>query len=209
MKYVNQERFIGLCCRVGETVESAQVIWDGLQECYSEEHRKYHNFTHIERMLHFLDESSDGEDAIELAIWFHDCVYDPLAANNEEQSARYFKKSLGTKMSKPLVKNVVRLILATKLGASKSEKIDEQLLVDIDLAILGACAEDYEVYRSAIRHEFAIVCETDFVAGRKRVLESFLTQKIYTTDCFLSLEKQARKNIKREIECLNVTRISN
>lgn len=57
---------------------------------YSEPHRHYHNFHHIADSLAEFDRArhlAREPLAVELAIWFHDTVYDTRAGNNEEQSA--------------------------------------------------------------------------------------------------------------------------
>ncbi len=83
---------------------------------------------------------------------------------------------------------------------------DEGLIIDIDLSILGSPPEDYELYRSAIRREYISVPEVDFVVGRRSVLQSFLSQRIYTTEFFTQFEKRARSNIKTELENLEPSR---
>jgi predicted metal-dependent HD superfamily phosphohydrolase len=202
MDHASAQRFTEVCERVGLAPERAHSNWDDLRQRYSEEHRSYHNLSHIDRMLSWLDASSAGTDAIELAIWFHDVIYEPLGSHNEAKSAQHFVDHLGSFIGGSLVEDVERLIRATDPTRSRSGMPDEDMIIDIDLSILGSPPDQYEVYRSAVRREYSSVAEADFIAGRKSILQSFLSQRIYSTEFFAQLEQQARSNIKNEFECL-------
>ena len=79
-----------------------------------------------------------------------------------------------------------------------------RLLIDADLAILGANAVDYDHYARAIREEYAWVPGVKYRAGRKKVLEGFLERErlYYTKALFQTRESAARANLRREIEWL-------
>nr|CCC95719.1 unnamed protein product [Trypanosoma congolense IL3000] len=75
---------------------------------YAEPHRYYHTMTHLEEMLsHFLQyQSSVAPEhclpewgtrrlVVELAILFHDVVYDPKRNDNEERSVDWFRAFWG------------------------------------------------------------------------------------------------------------------
>src|SRR5689334_15382646 len=54
---------------------------------WREPHRHYHTDEHLAFMLEIIDrhaDLADDADAVRLAAWFHDAVYDPRAADNEE-----------------------------------------------------------------------------------------------------------------------------
>lgn len=72
----------------------------------------------------------------------------------------------------------------------------------IDLAIPGATPAGYEMYRSAIRREYAFVPEEAFVAGRGKILRKFLAGPIFATEGFSPLERQARANLENELAAL-------
>jgi predicted metal-dependent HD superfamily phosphohydrolase len=69
----------------------AEPILAGLLAAYGEPARHYHNRAHIAALLllaqQHADEMEDAE-AAELAILFHDAVYDPTRSDNEQESAR-------------------------------------------------------------------------------------------------------------------------
>jgi len=139
---------------------------------------------------------------VEFATWFHDVVYNPLGSHNEAESARYFMEHFGSFINEPLADDVERLIMATDPTRSRTGRGDETLIIDIDLSILGASPEDYESYRAAIRYEYSAVPEVDFLAGRRSLLQSFLSRRIYSTRYFGQFEKQARVNIQDELKSL-------
>lgn len=190
---------------MGVADEIAQKIYTELVGFYTEDHRKYHNLSHIDRMLGWMDATGESIDSLELAIWFHDVIYNPLGKHNEALSAAYFTEHLGSFISRQLADDVERLVMATDATRSRTGKDDENLIIDIDLSILGASPEDYEAYRNAIRYEYSAVPEGKFMEGRRSILLRFLSQKIYSTAYFEKLEKQARENIRHELERLDAT----
>jgi predicted metal-dependent HD superfamily phosphohydrolase len=205
MEYATLQRFNKVCKRVGIPDEKVIVAGEFLFNCYSEAHRSYHNLFHIDRMLSLLDEAGGGFDSLELAIWFHDIIYNPTDGSNEEKSAQIFSDLLGSSIGRDLTSDVVRLIIATDPRKSRSGRNDEDLIIDIDLSILGSSPCDYELYRSAIRCEYSFVAEADFRAGRTSILRRFLTQSIYATEFFGKFEQQARSNIKNELSNLELS----
>lgn len=183
-------------------------IFLSLVTYYSEQTRFYHNLWHIENCLEelvkvgFLNDRSRNQVA--LAIWFHDVIFDPKASDNEERSwnvAHYFLKEMA--VGEWMFDCQRRLILATKHQQIPYQK-DEQVLVDIDLSILGKDAITFDKYESAIRKEYVWVNDERYRQGRRAVLRSFLhRERIYSTHFFATLyEKQARKNLKRALRGL-------
>jgi len=200
MAHTNSGRFVKLCLRFGIPNAQASETWEDLEKRYSEPHRHYHTLGHIEKMLAWMDKTSEGSDVMEMAIWFHDCIYEPLEKENEAQSVRHFKEQLGSYLGEVAVADVERLILATDPRLPRSGRADEDLLIDIDLSILGSPPDEYENYRQAIRKEYAIVPEEDFRLGRKVVLEGLLLEKLFVTKFFENFQDQAEVNIRKELE---------
>ena len=174
---------------------------------YSEPHRRYHNLTHITDCLTGFDRARELAReplAVELAIWFHDAVYDTQAADNEERSAQLAQSWLGEAYAAPaLIAAVGRLILATKKHDS-SLHVDAGLLVDVDLSILGQPQNRFWDYESQIRGEYSWVPAEVFSVKRAEILEGFLARRrIYSTDFFFGqLEAQARINLQASIRLL-------
>lgn len=156
---------------------------------------------HIAACLRAFDEAPrEGVDgiAVELAIWFHDVIYDPQAKDNETQSAEWFATcAREAELPKLLIAEVHRLILITQHKALPQTPA-ERLLVDADLSILGADETAFAEYERQIRSEYAWVAENDFCLGRVAVLEQFVQrERIYhTTYFFQRYETKARENLR-------------
>lgn len=196
-----------LMSRLGAPEAPAQAVFDDLCRHYSSEGRFYHTLFHVANVLKDIERGpypSADLDELRLAVWFHDAVYDTQAGDNEERSAEYAAEALGLlNIPMPLIARVCALILTTKTHQAPDDDLDGKLLLDADLAILGANPHEYGYYRHAIRREYAWVPDEHYRAGRIRVLETFLQRPtIYLTAPFVSLEPLARNNLHWEIENL-------
>jgi predicted metal-dependent HD superfamily phosphohydrolase len=179
---------------------------------YSEPSRHYHNLTHLQEMLGVISSLAGADPAapvVRLAAWFHDAVYDSRAKDNEERSADLAEAVL-TRLGLPasLVANVERLVLLTKTHSAEADDREGQVLLDADLAILGAEEDRYDDYAHAIRREYAWVAEDAYREGRRRVLDGFLKRpRIYFAEAlFRSHEGWARRNLRRELDLLTGVR---
>jgi predicted metal-dependent HD superfamily phosphohydrolase len=185
------------------------AVWSELAEAYDGAGRHYHDLRHVLHCLRTLDEvrgECEVADAIEAAIWFHDAVYDATRPDNEARSADLAERQLRAMgAAEAFVVKVHDLILDTRHTAAPTAS-DGRWLVDIDLSILGAPAEDYDAYDRAIRLEYAHVPEAAYRVGRASVLRSFLARPaIYLTDYFRKrYEGAARENLARSIRELSV-----
>ena len=175
---------------------------------YSEPHRAYHNLAHVldclEQFAPARHLAHDGI-SVEMAIWYHDAIYDPRAKDNEEHSADLAASvadELG--LSASFKETVNALILATKKHDASLAR-DAAVLVDVDLSILGRAPQRFDEYEHQIRQEYDWVPADVFAAGRSAVLETFLARPvIYNTELFrIKYEHQARENLKRSIQRLH------
>jgi len=198
-----QERWSETWSRLGAVAPEALLA--ELIGRYSEPHRFYHTLQHLRECFSVLEPASHlarrlGE--VQLALWFHDAVYDTRAQDNEEQSARWAEQSLvAGGASSDAAARVRELVLATKHHAVPQGE-DTKLLVDVDLSILGAAEPRFAEYERQVRQEYGWVPEDAFRQGRARVLASFLDRSsIYSTAWFVArLEEQARKNLSRSLK---------
>lgn len=176
------------------------ALMQRLVAAYEEPQRRYHTLQHLTDCLSLFSDHRHMavEPAeVEAALWFHDAIYDVTARDNEARSAAWAVEALSSAgVDAERVERVSRLILATR-HASLPQGRDQQLLVDIDLAILGAARARFEEYEIQIRAEYAWVPESLFHRKRAEVLASFLArQPIYGTPPLRdALERQARENL--------------
>lgn len=196
--------------RLWQQVDAAsdpQSVYQELVSLYSEPHRHYHNLTHLAECLAEFDSArplAKNPVALELAIWFHDGVYDTHAADNEERSAELARQRITQAGGGAELGGAVAvLVLATKTHDPALHP-DAPLLGDVDLSILGRRKERFEQYEAQIRQEYDWVPEWTFASKRSEILESFLArERIYATAPFFTkFEKQARENIGRSIQRL-------
>ena len=172
---------------------------------YSEPHRKYHTLQHLgECVSHFEAAASLSAHAGEvvLALWFHDAIYDLRSSQNEVQSAEWARTALlSAGVPSEAAERVHALVLVTRHSVLPVTP-DERLLVDIDLAILGAPESRFAEYETQVRQEYSWVPSFVFRFKRKAILAEFLARRsIYSTAHFhAQLESQARANLAHTIK---------
>lgn len=172
---------------------------------YRDQARAYHTVRHLDECLAEFDEvrrQVRRPDEVEAALWFHDAVYDPHAADNEERSADLADRLLAPAgVPTEHLAEIRRLVLATGHRGSRDPQDDASVITDIDLAILGAEPARFDEYEADIRREYAFVPDDDFRRRRREILESFLARPaIYATPSFRErFEAAARENLRRSI----------
>lgn len=174
---------------------------------YSQKQRSYHNTHHIQSVLEHLEQAqhlADDADAIELALWFHDAIYKIFSSTNERDSAdwavAFIRDNNG---GDGLAKKVHALIMAT-LHNGKPVGHDEQLMVDIDLSVLGCAPKMYAQFELWIRQEYRLIPRPIYNKKRKAILQGFLDREcIYAHPYFYEkLEGNARVNLSTAIVSL-------
>ncbi len=182
-------------------------LYEELIARYSAAERHYHSLRHLDECFsRFADarELAEHPHEIALAHWFHDAVYDVRGQDNEERSAAWAEDAARRAGLPADVATRIRdLIMATKHDALPDSN-DSRLLVDIDLAILGASVERFDEYERQVRQEYSWVPEPLFRRKRREILEAFLARpRIFSTDYFRSrYEAQARANLERSVTAL-------
>lgn len=171
---------------------------------YAEPHRHYHSLQHLDECLALLDahrEAAERPAEVALALWFHDAIYDVHRHDNEAQSATWaFEALTAAGLPEESARRVHDLVMATRHDAVP-EGHDAALLVDIDLAILGATPPRFAEYERQIRTEYAHVAQPLFEERRRAILSRFLErQPIYLTPGLRSeREAQARTNLQSAV----------
>ncbi len=172
---------------------------------WAEPHRRYHGLEHLREVLDRIDElgtEASDADAVRLAAFFHDAVYDPASPANEQRSARLAEDVLpGLGVEPARVLDVARLVRVTASHVPASaEDRDGAVLCDADLAILAASPDDYAAYAAGVRAEYAHLDDPTFRAGRTDVLTSLLDrpQLFWTRSGRQRWEERARQHLAAE-----------
>ncbi len=192
-KYTNQEDYIFYC-------------WDEIFKSYSSESRHYHNLIHINNMISELDHvisEVKEKDSLLFSIYYHDIIYNTSNSDNEYKSAMLFKKRIA-RTDFQYIEKCMKQIEQTS-EHKLSEDNDINILLDLDLSILGKNRLDYQEYCQNIRKEYNMYSDLEYRNGRKKVLIRLLDlSSIYKTDYFSSkYEKNARINLALELKSLD------
>jgi len=180
------------------------ALRDRLRAAYADPARGYHDLLHLTEVLTHVDElmvpDDPQRDAVLLAAWFHDAVYDGRG-DDEERSAQLAADSLG---DSPLGREVARLVRLTATHRPADEDHAGQVLCDADLGILAADPARYAAYTAGVRREYAHVPDTEFAAGRATVLRALLAKPtlFHTDRARERWEARARANIEAELAVL-------
>jgi len=189
------------CLTDGST--AAETVYARLSELYGEPHRHYHTLDHIRHCLREFDRAAsemEEPDAVELALWFHDAIYQPGAVDNERRSADLFEQWSAGRAVPAFRRRVWDLILITTHRESPRHP-DERFIVDIDLSGFGLpwdeCARDGR----RIRAECADLADEDYYPGQLRFLRSLRDRPtFFFTEFFRRrYERVASDNVRRII----------
>ncbi|HEY0520070.1 MAG TPA: hypothetical protein VGC84_11310 [Ilumatobacteraceae bacterium] len=193
---------------------------------YAEPHRHYHTATHVMFVLrHVRDIAHAGgaapSPAVIAAALYHDAIYEPAAHDNEGASAVLAVHDLGEiGWARDECEKVAGLIIATAghvaddavtvgrgeggEGPQRSDTGDVAMLLDADLAVLGADPAMYQAYVNGVRAEYAHVSDEQWRIGRRDVLVRFLGRdRLYrTSHMHETFDRRARANIEAELATL-------
>ncbi|MBP0493681.1 HD domain-containing protein [Pararoseomonas indoligenes] len=176
----------------------------------AEPHRVYHAQSHVDSMLRgmaALPGPLAHAAAMELAIWYHDAIYEPAARDNEARSAALLRADLSG-LVHPQVMGIaaemIRLTATHDLPPDLPEnwRHDVALFLDLDLAILGAATADYDAYERGIAAEYEPIHGRDaYRTGRAAFLRTLLDRpRLFHSDRFhAALDEKARANIRRAL----------
>ena len=190
-------------------VTADRALLDRLLARHREKHRRYHTATHVAWVIRHVDELAAAEpvehlDEVVAAAFYHDAVYEPASPANERASARLARRDLAAiGWGDDAVERVGSMIEATEHGASAAAPAigDTAILLDADLAILGADPAGYSAYVTGVRAEYRHVADDDWHTGRAAVLRSFLDRPtIYLTATGRDRwEARSRANLAAEL----------
>lgn len=198
--------FTALCNSLSQEIDANQ-LFENITLHYSEEQRAYHNLSHIHSMLQLtkkFSEQIEQADMLQLAIWYHDIIYNPSRKDNELKSAEYAQSALSNHLEQGMLDVLQALINSTAKHQPLVPHPVNDWLLDFDLAVLATDRQTYTEYKAAIRHEYRIYPGFLYRPGRKKILHHFLEREhIYYTELFQThYEKIARSNLNWELSTL-------
>lgn len=179
-------------------------VFDAVIRGWAEPHRRYHTLQHLHECLALFESIralAERPGEVALAVWFHDAIYDTGRHDNEARSADWARQVLlEAGATSECAARVHALIMATCHGEMPVLP-DARLLVDIDLAILGAAPARFEEYERQIRAEYGFVPEALFRVKRAEILRGFLDRPALfsTPGCAARFDAPARVNLARAL----------
>lgn len=208
-----------LCQEMSVNDVSCSEIWHIIESHYSEPHRFYHTLKHVDDMLRQRVEFGhlfSDKITVDLAIFFHDVIYNPASKSNEEDSAALFVDLFSKHGHSDIVdvEKVVAFIIATKAHRVHMSRDDDlKLFVDIDMSILGSDRDKYAMYAANIRKEYRHIEHHEYCSGRAAFLQLTLALTdsevgdqlpIFASSYYFDkLESQARDNLAWEYDLLS------
>jgi predicted metal-dependent HD superfamily phosphohydrolase len=178
-----------------------EALYGQLLACYAQPHRHYHTRQHLDECFVHLEQVrqwAEQPHEIEIALWFHDAIYDTKSHHNEAQSANWARTAvLSQGIAPDVAQRIHALVMATQHHA-KPVGHDTAMLIDIDLGILGTAPNRFAEYETQVREEYAWVPACVYKRERCKVLQGFLNRpSIYTTPYFqATYEAQAQENLR-------------
>jgi predicted metal-dependent HD superfamily phosphohydrolase len=202
---IGAKRFEALwrrCVASPPSPEGAAVYAD-LRRLLGAPYRHYHTLEHIHDCVRRIDEVAPllvDRDAVELALWFHDAVYEFGAATNERRSAEMFVR-MSDGATSVFRRRVCGLILATR-HAGIAHGNDRRFVVDIDLAGFGAPWAEFMRNGALLRKESAAKTDAQYQAGQVCFLDQLRRRpRFFSTDYFRDLyETTAQDNLRRLLD---------
>ncbi|MEQ9506823.1 MAG: hypothetical protein RLO80_11180 [Hyphomonas sp.] len=195
-----------------KAINLPKALLAGLRVRYAEPQRHYHTWAHISALKLHYDRYAPyfaRPAAVLWALYWHDAIYDPMAKDNEEQSAVLLEADAAGHLPAEDVAFAAMMIRATAKhlvpdGLMPDDKADLSLFLDMDLSILGAPPPVFDQYERDVRAEYAAVPDDAFRKGRAAILKNFLDRpRLYFTNiCAARWEAAARDNLARSIAAL-------
>lgn len=194
------------CSPLGPSAKTTQV-WKDLANRYSENHRYYHNKSHLVFCLQQLDSAApfiDDADTVEMAVWFHDIVFDPMARDNEQRSAALFEIAGKADFAVRFLRSVSEIIIATKHNHAPDQESTAYML-DIDLSSMGLPWEHFFQDTIDIHTELSGIPEKRIYSDKLEFFNALLKRPniFYTRYFSTCYEEQARENMIHYISLLN------
>ncbi len=204
----NRARFVALWrrCPVDASAR-ADEFYDYLVKRYSEPHRHYHTLEHVQRCLEKLDQAValiKDPDAVEMALWLHDAIYNLNMKDNEQRSTEILQVYAGENADSVFLQKVCDLIMATAHHEIPEDQ-DACFIADIDLYSFGQSWDDFRVDEQLLRKEHICTADEHYYPEQLRFLNMLQDRPtFFLTDFFRQrYEQVAQDNIQKLIAQLH------
>jgi predicted metal-dependent HD superfamily phosphohydrolase len=140
-------------------------LYSDVLDRYSEPHRYYHTPQHLAECFEKVQDIislAEHPAEVNISLWFHDVIYDTQRHDKEERSADWAHdaaRELGANAE--AARRIYDLIMFTR-HAAEPVGIDAEVLVDVDLSILGAQPARFQEYEAQVRSEYGWVPDPMF-----------------------------------------------
>ncbi|WP_201978398.1 HD domain-containing protein [Hymenobacter rubidus] len=182
-----------------------EAEYQRLSAAYQSSTRHYHTLQHIENLLNRVEAAHlQDPTVVQLAVWFHDAVYNALKHDNEARSAAEALAFLKDSTLEPARQQRVAFLIERTADHTQPQPADDAdllLFLDADLSILGASEADYWAYARHVRQEYRLVPDLLYRPGRRKVLARMLAAPVLfrTPAMRAELDAAARRNLAAEI----------
>lgn len=192
---------------LGASEDDARRLADALWDPMTQPDRHYHTPVHVLAMFCYAERAgAELSDPEQLAIWFHDAIYDPVAppGRNENETADWMRRLLlAAGLPRPTVDQAADAIRWTARHLDEHVPPEHRLIMDLDLAGLTAEPENFERQSRAVRLEAGHLSEEKYRSGKIYFFEQLLARPhFFRSEAFAPWEQRARQAVKQEIEKL-------
>lgn len=203
-----EQRFDKLCNQLNLPIQEISIWRQELFNNYEQDNRYYHNLVHIYNFIQLFEEHKSSIERpllFEVAIWWHDAIYEAKRNDNETRSAQLAVRCWKNHLSSTDLKYIAILISSTEKHLPLIEENDVHYFLDMDLSILATNNQVYQQYVHYIEKEYTTYYpKMLYNIGRKKAMKNFHSRpKLYFTAFFYeNYEFQAKSNIKLELETI-------
>ena len=194
-------------CLIEGAADASAAIHQRLVNGYNEPQRHYHTLAHIDHCLSMFEQCKSlatNPDALEIAVWFHDVIFEPGKPDNEALSAKLYEELSAGVHADEFRALVGRLIMATLHNQRSPDDNDTGYMVDIDLSSFGLPWEEFLRDSRRLREESAELSDADYYQKQGAFRSCLLARpRFYQTDFFRQrYEQQSRDNLAKYFDQL-------
>ncbi len=166
---------------------------------YSEPHRKFHSWNHIQIGLDLLKDIPNVSLEQKISWLYHDIIYDIKSNQNEYQSSlRAIEDIKSQKDNDKIDINIVSIIINDTKTHVPSIK-ESEIILDVDMSCLGI--QNYDEFfklRILAASEYSSFGKDLVIEGTKKFISGILaTDKIFYSEYFSYMNKIAFKNLQK------------